>query len=160
MVSTKALSLEHYYRHHGISTFFWSPQGSAEVATLQIPYGVFAKQASKSLLRKPPNLRWGILYLLRIFPRISGFRGFMALCQACGVVTLDYFFEFLGGLGLWGGRVANPSRETFLRLFRIWEFGTLQTFGELSAPHRCVCVAFAMAIPRCQWRHRCVVTLG
>ena len=29
-----------------------------------------------------------------------------------------------------------------------------------SAPHRCVCVAFAMAIPRCQWRHRCVVTLG
>ena len=31
----------------------------------------------------------------------------------------------------------------------------------LSAPHRCVFVfAFLMAIPRRQWRHRCVVTLG
>ena len=26
--------------------------------------------------------------------------------------------------------------------------------------HRIVAFAFAMAIPRCQWRHRCVVTLG
>ena len=26
--------------------------------------------------------------------------------------------------------------------------------------HRIAAFAFAMAIPRCQWRHRCVVTLG
>ena len=44
------------------------------------------------------------------------------------------------------------------RLLSYSEFFRVQ--GVLASVHRIAAFAFAMAIPRCQWRHRCVVTLG
>ena len=54
--------------------------------------------------------------------------------------------------------LGTPNRE--LHIEKGWERRPLLTLQSLVHRIAAFAFAFAMAIPRCQWRHRCVVTLG